>query len=64
VEVRASSDSLNSRLIDKAFCPVNNYQQIKKKKKKKAGGKLCVLQRRQRRKLRGAKEQNMEFSWR
>lgn len=39
MKVRASSDSINTRLIDKAFCLVNKYQQIKKKKK--AGGKLC-----------------------
>lgn len=32
MKVRASSDSINTRLIDKAFCLVNKYQQIKKKK--------------------------------
>lgn len=37
MKVGASSDSICSGLIDKAFCLVNKYQQIKKK----AGGKLC-----------------------
>lgn len=41
MKVRASSDSIDSRLVDKTFCLVNKYQQITKKKKKRAGGKLC-----------------------
>lgn len=59
MKVRASSDSINTRLIDKAFCLVNKYQQIKKKKRQVESS--VVLQRRQ---LRGVKEQNTEFTWR
>lgn len=59
VKVRVSSGSIN-RLIDIVFCPVNKHQQIKNEKKNGHMEHSMVPQRRQSRKARRVKEQNMK----
>lgn len=62
VTLGVTSGSRN-RFIDLVFCPVSKHQQINFFLNGQVEGST-VLQRRQSRKVRGMKEQNMESTWR